>query len=62
MNQEIQILSTMDQNIFVSQLRSQINKLKTIVQNFEIERFHSPHEGTQMKEVEIVYDASAKHG
>ena len=53
MYQEIQIFSTMDQDIFASQLRSQIHKLTIILENFENGQFNSRHSGTLVKEIEV---------
>lgn len=52
MHQEIQIFSTMDQDIFASQLRSQIYKLNSILENFENRQFNPQHSGTLVKEIE----------
>ncbi|HOD12634.1 MAG TPA: hypothetical protein PLO93_05255 [Candidatus Omnitrophota bacterium] len=52
MHQEIQIFSALDQDIFMSQLRSQIHKLNTIIFNLENQRTDFSYAAMLVKEIE----------
>ena len=52
MHQEIQIFSELDQDTLMSQLRSQIHKLNTLIFNLEDQRSDFPYAATFVKQIE----------